>query len=143
MSIETALHTYLSAKSEITSIVGTRLWRGHLPQSFNWASPALTFWKVSEVHDHNIDGGGGCARARIQVDCWHKSSSTAVVDDLAEQVRLALQGFDGLMGDVPVTSVVLDNVVSLPEPPTGASDDWRQHIALDFLVIYRISAPQF
>lgn len=145
MSIETAFFTYLSSKSAITDLVGTNIWKGHLPQSYAtadvWTSPAITFSKVSEVHDHNLDGGSGCARARIQVDCW--ASTAAVAENIAEQIRLVLQGYAGSIGSVTATSVILDNVLSLPEPPVDGSSKWRYHEICDFLVIYRESKPQF
>lgn len=141
MSIETSLHTYLSSNDGITSIVGEDIWKGRLPQSFMWDGPAITFRKISEVHDHNLDGGSGCARARIQIDCW--SPTAAVAENVAEQIRLALQGYAGSIGDIEATSVVLDNVIHMPEAPIDSSDNWRFHIVCDFLVIYRESKPQF
>lgn len=139
--VETALYTYLAGKTSITSIVGTNIWKGRLPQSYSWVAPALSFRRISELHDHDLDGGSGIARARMQIDCWSKTASAA--ESLAEQVRTLLQGYSGTIGSVTATSVVLDNVVSLPEPPIDSSDDWRFHIALDFIVIYRESSPQF
>lgn len=139
--MESSLHSYLSSKTSITNLVGSNIWRGRLPQSYSWSSPAITFRRISEPHDHNLDGASGIAQARVQIDCWARSAATA--DNVAEQVRLVLQGYSGTLGTITATSVVLDNVVSIPEQPKDASDEWRYHIALDFLIFYRESVPQF
>ena len=85
--------------------------------------PAITVHKVSGGPEHDLDGSAGNAIPRIQVDSWAATDTDC--DELAEAVRNVLQGFGSqaggsLMGDVRVGAVILDNEISLPEPPTDS-----------------------
>jgi len=142
MSIETAVYQYLVGFESITDEVGTNIWKYHLPQTFDWGGPAVSLWRVSETHDHSLDGGSGVARARIQVDTWSLDPEDA--EHVAEEIRLVLQGYRGpLTEDVYAMSILLDNIAVLPEPPEAGTDVWRHHIASDYMVIYREPKPQF
>lgn len=143
VSIEAGLYQFLNSHESITDIVGDRIWRHRLPQDYDWSiGPAISFWKVSETHDHDLDGGSGVARARIQIDTW--SNDPDDPEDVAEEIRLLLQGFSGTMApNVEVMETLLENVrVDAESPKQNGTDEWRFHWAVDYMITYRTSKTQ-
>src|SRR3954471_12286268 len=119
--MEASFYSYLSSINAITDLVGTRLYPHHLPQPTTQAAhvyPVLTFQTISVNHDHTLDAAAGVAQARIQVDCWSRNPAGALT--LAETVRQQLHGFMGNMRGTEVFYVMLDNEMSLDEPPADA-----------------------
>lgn len=135
MALLTELHKFLSSKSSVTALTGTRIYQTHLPQTFDWSGPAVSMNKISEQHYHHFTASSGVATARVQIDCWALSEDT--VEAVAEAVRLVLQSYSGLIGSITCLGITLDDVNSLPESPTDGSNQWRQHIACDYLITYR------
>jgi hypothetical protein len=138
--LEPALHAYLSDKTAIIDLVGNQIYANHLPPRWN-KRPSVSFHRAATEHEHDIAGAVGCARVRMQIDCWSQSYETAL--EISEAVRESLQGYRGLIGAVEVTSCTLLNTILLPEEPAKADDAWIYHVALDFLMIHRESRPQF
>ena len=140
MALITELHKFLSNKSSVTDLTSTRMYQTHLPQSFDWSGPAVSMTKISEEHPHTLTNSAGVATARVQIDSWGTNEDQ--VENVAEAIRLVLDSYSGPVGSVTVLAALLDNVVSLPERPTDGSNQWRQHIACDYLITYRnIVAP--
>lgn len=97
------------------------------------AFPALTCQKISGPRVASKDGPAGLAHPRMQVSCWAKSYADAKA--VAEQVRLALEGFSGIMGGaggIKVDITLLENEVDFYEPETGI-----YHVPVDFLIWHR------
>jgi hypothetical protein len=138
--LEPALHSYLSGKTAITALVGSQIFANHLPPRWN-KQPAISFHRASTEHEHDIAGAVGCARVRMQIDCWSILYEEAL--EISEAVRTSLQGYRGMIGSVEATSCTLLNTAVLPEPPAKADDAWIYHVALDFLMIHRESRPSF
>lgn len=137
MAILQSIRTRLLSQTAVTDIVGTRIHPQWRPQ--DGALAAITLQRISEDHVHNLEGGAGLARPRIQVDCW--SSKYSEAQSLGEAVREALQGFTGTVDSVTIHSCLLDNRADLFEPPKDGSDKGIYHIALDFQLIYGESIP--
>jgi hypothetical protein len=135
MALLTQLHSFLSSKSSITTLTGTRIYQTHLPQSFDWSGTAVSMNKISERQFHHLTASSGVATARVQIDVWGTDEDQ--VDAAAEAIRLVLQSYSGAIGTVTCLGITLENVVSLPEEPTDASSQWRQHIASDYMISYR------
>ena len=138
MNIITELHKYLSASATVTALTSTRLYQTHLPQSYNWASglTALSMNRISESHPYHLTGSGGVAVARVQIDIWGLTEDQ--VHTCGEAVRLVLQSHRGVIGGVTCLGVDLDDINSLPEAPIDNSSQWRQHLAYDYLIAYRV-----
>jgi hypothetical protein len=127
MTIEEALHEYLSGKTEITDLVGERIYPIVLPQGVLY--PALTYIKISGPVLHDVD----IAYPRLQLGSWGDKYSD--VKQLAAAVKEVLQRFKGIMGSSPgirVSQVVFVNELDFYDPETGT-----YHIPADYTIIYR------
>jgi len=97
--------------------------------------PAIVYNRISSQHVHHLRGGAGIAKARYQIDCWGRSLDDS--EDLAEKIRLSLQGYAGPMGNAVVTAVVLDSMFSNYEGPVDDSDIGLYRVSSDYLICYR------
>lgn len=141
-SILTAVWSHLSDTDSVTAIVENNIWKGLLPQEYSWGTPAITIYQIGpEQFTHDLDGAGGTAVARIQIDCWAANEDDS--EELAEKVRLLFHGYSGIVGTRDALEVECDGLVRLHEAPIDASDFWRYHVAVDFLIDYRVEIPQF
>lgn len=95
MSIETSLGAYLVAN---VAGCGGRVDAYKLPQ--NPTFPALTFFRVSGVPTYSHSGFSHYTVARYQISCWALSSGA--MRQLVKEVRDALDGYAGGMGDVTI-----------------------------------------
>ena len=91
--IEAGLWAYLQTKSSITSLVGTRVYSQFMPQLPTF--PLIIYTKVAEERVSSHQGSSGLSRATIQIDCWADTDDES--RNLAEQVRLVLDGYQGAM----------------------------------------------
>lgn len=134
--LESSLYTFLAAETNITAIVGTRIYPHFRDQES--ALPAVSFRTISKPHVHNLSGSAGCSRARVQIDSWASDLATCL--NLAEQIRLSLQGFRGNMSGTTIGSCLLDNEAHLHERNAGEQFG-TFHIASDFLLIFDEEIP--
>ena len=94
MSIETGLYSRLTTDTDVSGVISTRAYPLRLPQGYTL--PALSYQRISTDRVHELDGVTGRAVARFQVDCW--AETYQAVRDLANKVRLALDGHSGTLG---------------------------------------------
>ena len=132
------LQTHLEAQSGITNLVGTRIYSHHLRRD-TATYPLITHQLVGNDHEHMLSGAAGIASARFQIDCWGLKMSD--VEALAEQVRLAMQGYQGTMGSTCVKFTLFLNEFDLSESPKDASEQWLYRRVLEFQVKYAESIP--
>jgi hypothetical protein len=130
--LEEGLHAYLAAYAGISALVGTRIYAVKLQQKAGY--PALTYSRFGTIYAQGLEGGPSAVEgARIQVSCWDKfdsaraNSGYAGTKLLAEQARLALTGYRGLMGTVMVKGVEFINAFDLYDDL-----DTVHHVALEF-----------
>jgi len=135
--IRTSLRQYLAAQSNIAALVGERIYPVVLPQSA--AFPALTYSRTSGGHDYTLKGSSGMAMPTFELDCWGETYDAA--DELAEAIRLKLNGFNGTMGDTEVKVCVLDDEVDAFEPNDDASAEGVYRITLRYRIQYTESVP--
>lgn len=130
MKIEEALYTYLKSHTGLSALVGSRIYPLKLPQ--NPTLPAVVYVKVSYAGERAMGTGNPRAsRARFQFSCFAQSYASA--KDVAEQVKLALQDYSGLMGGgVTVLDTNVVGEVDVFEPDTGL-----YHVPVDVLLIHR------
>lgn len=110
------LVTFLENDAGISALIGTRIYPQILPQDPTF--PAITYSQTSGVRDRVIrEGPSGRARPRITINCWGERYSQARA--LADAVRIALDGYRGIMGSTDVGGVRLDNEFDLFEEEAG------------------------
>ena len=130
--IEHALRNRIRSTSDVTDIVGTRVFPIYVPKG--QSLPAVVYELVSSDPIGSNDGHSGLTYARFTVEGL--SSSYSQVKDLAEKVRLAVDGYSGTEASVAISST----------RHMGSSDDWTapanagekgtHHVVLDFRLGY-------
>jgi hypothetical protein len=130
--IEEALVAYLTTHPGLSALIGTRLYPRPLPQ--RPTLPAVTYFRVSGPRDLAHDGPVGLAHPRFQFDCWGADTLAAI--QTANQLRLALDGFSGLMGGVGGVEVHLAEVVGDHDDPSPAPDPARARRIVDVKITH-------
>lgn len=137
MSIRSDLRTYLLSNTEITDLVGQRIFPCRRPQ--NVTGDAICFWRTSGDHDHNLTGSSGTAIPTFAIEVLSTTYLTA--DAIAEAVRQVMQGFRGDMGTTEVKTVILaDEQDGFDENDKG-DDVATYRIALLYRIRYTESKP--
>lgn len=101
--IEEGLYIHLTTDSDVNNLISTRCYPVKLPQGFSL--PALTYQRISGYRSYDLQGHTGRGIPRFQIDCW--AGTYSAVRDLANKVRLALNGVNGDMGGENVEGVEL------------------------------------
>lgn len=91
MLVEQALRAYLLTVVPVTAIIGQRLYPGKLPQGTQL--PAAVYLSVAAERPGSLLGSSGLCRHQMQLDSL--SLDYGQVKALAEQFRLALEGYRG------------------------------------------------
>jgi len=128
MIIEEVLYAYLTNCAGLTALVGDRIYPIILPQKISF--PAVTYQRISGIREYSQSGPSGLAHPRFQFSCWAKKYQEAKA--IAEQVRLALDGYKGMMGGpdgVRVDAVYIEDDHDIYDPETKI-----YHIALDVVI---------
>lgn len=128
MSLEAGLVSHLMADSDVTDVIGTRLYPLRVPQDV--ALPASAYQVISDSEEHSHDGPSGLVSARLQFT--HHGATYEAAKEAAAAVRESIDGFSGTMG-----STTVDGVES-----QRAWDSWVEGystptVRQDFLVWYQ------
>lgn len=113
--IEEALYTYLIAHAGLSALVGDRVYPLVAPQDATY--PLVVYQRISGIRIHSHSGPSGLASPRFQFSAWGESFSDA--KNVAEQVRLALDGYAGTMGSLAVGACLIATELDQYEPDTG------------------------
>jgi hypothetical protein len=133
-NVAIALRAYLIGQSSLSDQISTRMYPDALPQSSTL--PAVSYRKISGVHDHYVEGYSGVCTARITFDCYAatRSSAEAVADAIAE----LMNGLRGTYSSVDILDVQYDSGPEYyEESPQDGSDEHRYVTTMDFLINYR------
>lgn len=108
------IRVYLASKAGLTALItGTNgkkhLHLSHIPQGSvsREAYPALVYRRATGAHEHDLDGSAGYAAPEFEFVAIGEDPD--VVEDICEQLRLAMQGFRGLMGSTTIRRCTLDD----------------------------------
>ena len=103
-AIGDAVRKVLLDNAAISALVGNRIYTLILPQ--NPILPAIVFNKLGEtiITDSDIAGLGRVFKADFQFESWSDSKSKS--DNLAEKIRLCLQGYSGISLTVKIYGVI-------------------------------------
>lgn len=136
MSLRKDLADWLAAEPTITTIIGTRIYATRLPDTP--AYPSLSYRQISAEYLYTLEGSSGVAIFTVQFDCWAKTLTA--MEDLAEALRLKLQGFSGTMGTTEIRFATLVNEIDIPEPPNDGGT-WTYHKACDYEIKINVAIP--
>lgn len=100
--VEVHLFNRLIGFPGVASLVGSRIFP--LKMAPDTKLPAITYQRISGERVLSMDKDSGLAHPRIQFDAW--GNSYAEVKKLAEQVRLALEGYRDMTSTVMINGVI-------------------------------------
>lgn len=130
MLLEEAIRAHLVANGGVSALIGTRLYPLVLPQDPTY--PAIVLTRVSGVREHSHDGPSLLSTSRLQLDCI--APTAAAAKNVADKVRLALDGFRGTMGGAGGVEV---NGAWLEDERDGYDDELRVYSAsVDYMVLH-------
>lgn len=131
------LRVWLVGKTEVNSLVGTRIYPNDLPQKAEL--PACTYQVISSIPAGDLATGDvDVAVTRIQIDCY-SDMSPVEAEAIASAIRktAGLQGYRGDMNGTWVKSVVCDDAYSLEDDaPTDGSDKRRYFVSQDYRIVH-------
>jgi hypothetical protein len=127
--MEEALFTLLLGDTGLAPMVGGRIYPSARPQAS--PLPAITLQRIGGGPLYADDGEVGLEEARLQIDCWGATYTSA--KQVARAVTLRLSGFDGQVGATVFQSIELDAERDLREPGSNAAE-YPFRTSLDFII---------
>jgi len=112
--IEEAVYSALTGNATLTGLISTRIYPLVLPQEV--ALPAVTFFRVSNLHNHGMGGDIDLMETRLQVSIL--ADSVLRMRTVTDAVRGVLSRWKGTYGGVIVQDSLLDNEMDDFEPET-------------------------
>lgn len=113
MELEEAVATYLVNRPGIAGIVVDRV----QPVGEAIVVPCITYQRISGQRSLTQSGPSGWANPRLSMTCWSETYSGAKA--LAKQLRIALDGYKGLMGTVIIGKASVENDVDDRDDDSG------------------------
>lgn len=111
MDIEEALVKYLLDHPGISALIGNKIYPEEIPQ--NIKLPAVFWIKISDIKDHFLDGQ--CKTERPVYQFTAQASTKGAVKPIAEQIKVALCDYQGMLNGVFVQKIELQNEISSME----------------------------
>ncbi|HEY3363956.1 MAG TPA: DUF3168 domain-containing protein [Symbiobacteriaceae bacterium] len=111
---EEALYTYLTGYPGLKSLVADRIYPLVMPEA--GTLPAITFSQISGEHEYAHDGPAGLVHKRFQISCWAMTYLSA--KSVSNQVKAALSGYVGLMGDLYIQASFVEDQPDLYDGET-------------------------
>ena len=118
MSAENGIAKLLLDNTAVSALVGTRV--GHVLSAQDAALPRLVVQRGGTRHIENLQNSSGLALAGVEVNCF--AATKALLDDLSDKVRLAVQGFRGTVGGIAINVEGVEDERDLSESPEDGSD---------------------
>lgn len=118
--IEAGLYSYLSSNTQVSAIVGDRIYPLMIPLAVYDAAiqrPCLVYQRDGSARQRTYCGDSNVVNASFQIDAYAIDYDSAI--SLADAVRVALVAYRGVMGAVTVKDVVLENDFDLLDTEPG------------------------
>jgi hypothetical protein len=103
--IEKAIYSILTGDSDVSALVGTRVYPVNIPQ--NPTYPLVSFSRVSGNRVASMSGASSISMPRFEIGCF--ADTYSAVKTLAGKVRSVLFGYSGTIAGVIVYSVLLES----------------------------------
>ena len=124
-SPEAVLRTALVGNTSVTSMVGTRIYPLLAPKTA--ALPFITWRRSGISREHTLAGPMGVPNVSVEVQSF--AATYEDVRQLADRVRLVLDGYGGTVNNVEVKHVSLEQ----------ESDDFVQLAGGDLPPVYQVT----
>lgn len=146
MTGEQAIYVRLMGQSSITALIGDRVYPNAAPQKSDAEIlPYVVYHAVDKTHEHHMKGSSGVCWSRVQLDIF--AGTYARVKQVAEAIRLVLQGFSGVVtvGTTPVRidSCFLNLELDEYDAPIDGGQKGRHRVIQDYRVGYYEAIPAF
>ena len=128
--VEKAINARLLASAGVIALVVARIYPELAPQ--NAVLPYIVYTRVDTEHLMTKDNAAALANARIQINSV--AATYLAVKQLADQVRLALQGWSGTGNGVTVKVILPGNDFDAPVFAGDGTDETRKRVIQDFKV---------
>jgi hypothetical protein len=130
MRAEKVVYTLLSGSTDLTGLVGAKIYPGRIPQ--NTTMPAVSYELVSgvDIAPINAQAGGVLLRSRVQVNALARTY--AEVKTIQEAIRGALLFKSGLIAGVRVIGITRELI-----GPDDRDDELGLYLqGIDYLLIH-------
>jgi len=128
--LEASLTTFLKADAGVTAIAAGRVyWLVAAQGKDNY--PCLVCQIISRPNVKSLTGPSGLEFPRIQITCWSRSYEATA--ELREAVRVALDGFKGLMDTTTLCGVLKQNEIDRVAPEPGNEKSRLYGKTMDFI----------
>jgi len=125
MDIYQAIGYRLKNSTDITNIVGARIYHGMRPEG---EAPCINYFEVGYVPLHN----GVLESPRYQISCRAEDPGDA--QDLGRKVVVLFHNFQGVIDSFVVQRTTVEGKFMLPEPDTNL-----YHVPVDVRFVYNES----
>lgn len=138
MSLLGEIHAKLVATTALTTLVpAAKIKQEHQPQGIE--PPFITITTSEVDHGHDLSGVAGYADSFVEVNIWARKISDR--DAVAEQVRLALDGYSGLLTTLRTQGIILSLDTPFYESDRHGGQDGFLHRIMQFTVMGAETAP--
>jgi len=127
MSLHSSIHAFLSTKTEITSVVGPKIWRKHRQTP---ALPAIVFHSPSSNPVQLLHKTTDVSIVTIQFDIYSLDDEQTI--SLTNSLKDIFNGFSGNMLGTNVINVKFQGDHDTSHPPADASSQWMYRRSADF-----------
>jgi hypothetical protein len=135
--VEADLRTYVLAQTEISALIGSRMYLQKAPQGASL--PLIIFSLQRSSPNHHLRGYSGVTEDTIEIEC--QSYTDVGAKDLKEKVRKKLQGYRGVMGSTFVNSCFITDESDHYTDRSDASDKGIFIALLEFTTWHTETAP--
>ena len=120
MTMRGDLVSYLESFAGLIPLVGERIYpsTGVTEEGTDY----ITYETLSNPSSHNFDSADEIGMETIIFNCWARNATTPYT--IAEQVRLALDGYTGQMGATFIKGAFLQNMIDTTEPVSDGSQEY-------------------
>lgn len=129
--MEEGIIAKLLATSGVTALVSQRVYPGRRPQAS--ALPAIDIANISGAPIYTDQGEAGLSTARVEINCWGTTYTSA--KQVSRAVTAALSAFFGDAGGVTFQYILKDAERDFSEGGSNAAE-YLYRTNLDFLVWY-------
>lgn len=138
--IEKDLRRYLLTINPIREIVKDNIYAGRIPET---AKPiyAILLRRISGTRTYYLGGEEPFTQPIIQVDMLSRNAVAEIkLDELSENVRLALNKYAAAPGKIGETFVHCINIISenvdIPQPPIASGIAWKRQRSFDIQITH-------
>lgn len=132
----------LRSITELTAIVGTNIFPGFLPQTFDLAAgSALTYQIPSNPKGHVLTGSDGTSIARVTFEA--QSYTCTIADAIIEALRNGIDGTPDEWGDgsLVIMSVVEQDDDDEFQKADAGTDQPNFQRSTEYAIKYRVTIP--